>query len=191
MSRVVLVLLPNTTYYMLDRVRTRLATEVTPPLVITTGSVPGWVVENAPHAHVSSLSDESSQLVLDMKPSPSLIVTDLIVFSDRLYDKIMQAADAVKAEVWCIMHDACITRNVLLSADEAWLPKGSRWCKEAPKSLRTYSYDADALYLKNDIALGSSNEREVGAFYSGYIHEEARQLPIRLVSNGSSVTLIA
>lgn len=186
MSHVTVVLLPNTTYYMLRQVSERLASEAEPPLVI--GCLPGWVISHAPHAKVVSTDDQSDLLVLDTKPR--LVITDLITHDDPIYKKIMRAAESINAEVWCIMYDAVVRMEVLLAANTVWFPKGSQWIGRVPPSIQSCFYDADALYLKRDVASRSGSEGE--AALVGLTHEhEARQLPIRLANKGNRVILVA
>ena len=76
------------------------------------------------------------------------------------------------------------------AANTVWFPKGSQWIGRVPPSIQSCFYDADALYLKRDVAGRSGSEGE--AALVGLTHEhEARQLPIRLANKGNRVILVA
>jgi hypothetical protein len=185
-----LVLLPNTTYFMAECVKRKLEEAPSAFVITTRHTSPGWVSAHAPHAKVVSLDDDCPRLILESRPS--LVVTDLVVYNDPLYDSILAATRSVKADVWSIMQDSCITRQVLQSADTAWVPKGSRWINAAVASRNVCRvYDADALYLKHDEACRASDEGEANIVISGHARNEPRQATVRLASNGHRVTLIA
>lgn len=185
MSRLTLVLLPNTTRYMLTHVRTRLNAErPSAPLVFSSLSC----FHDVPHAKVVPVTKNCHQLVLDLKPT--LVIVDVVPHTDPIYYYLKNAATQVNAELWCIMYDAVPGVQPLLEAHTVWLPKGSRHTRHAPSLRECCFYDVDALYLKEDVAIEPSNERGVDQCGVLHVHDNARQT-IQLVSNGRMVTLVA